>query len=188
MRTGFTAGSLSITRRVSRCSRRCFAAGIARQALLTGLGAAPRYEEHAAPYYLAAARAALAAAEADDSCGALAHIDNDAAAAIRLLADMLAKREQWIEGVEHATQRSFVPCWRRRWPRKWKASSPGSGALPPTLVAALADHERYAAENLTVTRIRLRCRRRSPTRCRGWNRLRRCPSRNGGLRSPIGCS
>ena len=40
-----------------------FAAGLARQApLATGMGGTPRYEERAAPRYLAAARAALAAA------------------------------------------------------------------------------------------------------------------------------
>ena len=44
-----------------------FAAGLARQApLSTGLGGAPRYEEHADSHYVAAARTALASADAND--------------------------------------------------------------------------------------------------------------------------
>src|SRR5690242_20461112 len=43
-----------------------FAAGLARQApLATKLGGMPRYEEHAEPQYMAAARAALSSADAD---------------------------------------------------------------------------------------------------------------------------
>ena len=76
-----------------------FAAGLARQApLATGMGATPRYAEQAAPLYLDAARAALAGASADDSAWRrlLAHLDNDADRTVRLVADMLARRDQWI--------------------------------------------------------------------------------------------
>jgi ATP-dependent exoDNAse (exonuclease V) beta subunit len=129
-----------------------FAASLARQApLATGLGPSPRYEELAGPRYLAAARAALEAAPGDDPAWRrlLAHVDNDAARAISLLADLLGKREQWI-GELHASDRSEFRTWLER---TVAAEIDGELAalaalFPSSLLADLAGHERYAAANL----------------------------------------
>ncbi len=131
-----------------------FAASLARQApLATGLGASPRYEELAGPHYLAAARAALDAAPGDDPAWRrlLAHVDNDASRAIALLADLVAKREQWIGELRASDRREF-----RAWlERALAAEIDGElvtlvGLLPPSMRGELADHERYAAANLAT--------------------------------------
>ncbi|MEP7184164.1 MAG: UvrD-helicase domain-containing protein, partial [Betaproteobacteria bacterium] len=75
------------------------AAALARQApVATGLGALPAFVEDASALYAAAAHDALAAADADDPAWRrfLSHVDNDADLAARLLAALLAKRDQWL--------------------------------------------------------------------------------------------
>jgi ATP-dependent exoDNAse (exonuclease V) beta subunit len=70
----------------------------------TGLGAAPRFVERARPLYTEAIRRALAAVPADDAAGRLlvAQVDGDVDALIELLAELLARREQWLPMVlEH---------------------------------------------------------------------------------------
>ena len=64
----------------------------------SGLGAAPRFEEDARAMYDAAARSALAGADADDPAWRtlLAHRDNDGERVVELVAAMLGKREQWL--------------------------------------------------------------------------------------------
>jgi ATP-dependent exoDNAse (exonuclease V) beta subunit len=76
-------------------------AGFARQApLTTGLGAMPAFVDDATAHYREAVVAALAVAEAADPAWRtfLAHLDNDATTVVGLLAQMLAKRDQWRLG------------------------------------------------------------------------------------------
>jgi ATP-dependent exoDNAse (exonuclease V) beta subunit len=86
-----------------------FCAGLARQMpVLSRFGAQPRTVEDARRHYEEAARRALAWLEevgqhADDVARALTHVDNDAARLAGLLADMLARRDQWLR---HALDRS----------------------------------------------------------------------------------
>jgi ATP-dependent helicase/nuclease subunit A len=75
-----------------------FTTALARAApLRTGLGALPQFVDDATPLYRAAARAALAHAPPDDPAWRtfLQWIDNDAQAAVGLIAQMLAARERW---------------------------------------------------------------------------------------------
>ena len=131
-----------------------FAAGLARQApLATGLGGAPRYEEHAEAHYAAAARAALATADADDAAwrSLLAHVDNDAAHAIRLLAEMLAKRDQWIGELGGADPVRFRAMLEATLAAEIEAELASVAArFPSALAAQLVDHQRYAAANLAA--------------------------------------
>ena len=88
-------------------------AGLARQMpLLSRFGAQPAVAEEAKPHYEEAARRALEHLEAHGEderehaeavATALAHLDNDVARLARLLAEMLARREQWraIAGLDH---------------------------------------------------------------------------------------
>lgn len=86
-----------------------FCAGLARQMpVLSRFGAQPRTVEDARRHYDDAARQALAwleedDAHADDVARALAHVDNDAMRLTGLLADMLARRDQWLR---HALDKS----------------------------------------------------------------------------------
>jgi ATP-dependent helicase/nuclease subunit A len=85
-------------------------AGLARQMpLLSRFGAQPAVADEAGRHYEEAARRALDHLDAADDAGgehadavavALAHLDNDVARLARLLADMLARREQWREIAE----------------------------------------------------------------------------------------
>jgi ATP-dependent exoDNAse (exonuclease V) beta subunit len=129
-----------------------FAARLATQApLATGLGGSPRYEEHAEAHYAAAARAALAAAKPDDAAwrSLLAHVDNDAAHAIRLLADMLAKRDQWIGEMGGANPARLRAALEATLAVEIEAELAAVAArFPPALVAELVDLQRYAAANL----------------------------------------
>jgi ATP-dependent exoDNAse (exonuclease V) beta subunit len=88
-------------------------ASLARQMpLLSRFGAQPAVAEEARRHYEEAARRALDHLEgqsederehADAVATALAHLDNDVTRLARLLADMLARREQWraISGLDH---------------------------------------------------------------------------------------
>jgi ATP-dependent helicase/nuclease subunit A len=74
------------------------AAALARQApLAAGIGALPAFVDDAQPLYRDAARAALAGAAANDAHWQtfLQWQDNDADAATRLIAQMLAARDRW---------------------------------------------------------------------------------------------
>ena len=70
--------------------------------VLSRFGAQPHSVEDAGAMYAEAARALLAQLEDGDEAGAadvarlLGHVDNDAAKAERLLADMLASRDHWM--------------------------------------------------------------------------------------------
>jgi ATP-dependent exoDNAse (exonuclease V) beta subunit len=72
---------------------------LARQAPITSrLGASPRVIERAEALYAEAARATLTEADPADTSWRvlLAHLDNNAQQVVALIADMLAKREQWL--------------------------------------------------------------------------------------------
>ena len=74
------------------------ATSFARQApVTTGLGALPAFVDDAGGHYREAVLEALRGAPAADASWRpfLAHLDNDASAAVALLADMLGKRDQW---------------------------------------------------------------------------------------------
>jgi ATP-dependent exoDNAse (exonuclease V) beta subunit len=83
-------------------------ASLARQMpLLSRFGAQPGVAEDARPYYLDAARRALdhledEDAHAEDVATALGYLDNDVTRLVNLLAEMLARREQWREIAELA--------------------------------------------------------------------------------------
>ncbi|CAG0999550.1 ATP-dependent DNA helicase PcrA [Burkholderiales bacterium] len=81
------------------------AQAIALQApLASGLPPAPRFTDDARPLHLAAARAAIAAADPRSRPWRLLldHQDNDADALAALIAEMLAKRDQWLTLVRDA--------------------------------------------------------------------------------------
>jgi ATP-dependent helicase/nuclease subunit A len=86
-----------------------FCASLARQMpVLSRFGAQPRTVENVRRHYEDAARRALAwleeaGGQADDVARALAHVDNDAVRLAGLLADMLARRDQWLR---HALDKS----------------------------------------------------------------------------------
>ena len=127
-------------------------AGLARQApLATRLGAAPRYRERAAPLYAQAAHAALADAAADDGAWRrlLAHLDNDAGRAVELIADMLAKRDQWLRELRPQDRGAFRAMLEAALAAEIAGELATVAArFPASLVARLAEHERYAAANL----------------------------------------
>jgi ATP-dependent exoDNAse (exonuclease V) beta subunit len=82
-----------------------FAQAIALQApLSSGLPPSPRFAEDAKPLYVAAAHAAIAAAEAGHGPWQLLldHQDNDADALAAQIATLLAKRDQWLTLVRNA--------------------------------------------------------------------------------------
>jgi len=128
------------------------AAGLARQApLATRLGAAPRYEERAAPLYAQAAHAALADAAAEDPAwrSLLAHLDNDADRAVRLLADMLARRDQWIDELGAGDRSAFRAMLEATLVAEISGELATVAELfPAPLASALATQQRYAAANL----------------------------------------
>jgi len=127
-------------------------AGLARQApLATQLGAAPRYQERAAPLYAQAAHATLAGAADDDGAWRrlLAHLDNDAGRAVSLVADMLARRDQWLPELRPRDRGAFRAMLEATLATEIAGELATVAALfPAPLAAEMADHERYAAASL----------------------------------------
>ncbi len=128
-----------------------FCAGLARQApLATRLGGVARFEERARPLYEAAVRDAMAEAEADDRDWRriLAHFDNDAGAAVALLASMLGKRDQWLRELPRGDRDAF----RMRLEASLAQEIEGelaaiAGAFPAPLARLLPRLQRYAVAN-----------------------------------------
>ena len=130
-----------------------FCAGLARQMpVLSRFGAQPRTVEDARRHYEDAARRALARLDDDGEFAvavarALAHVDNDAAKLAGLLADMLARRDQWLA---HAFEKS----------QPWQHAEAGlrelvsrdmrraAAALPGRTQEALMPVARFAAGNV----------------------------------------
>ena len=105
--------------------------------------------ERAAPLYRHAAEEALRSAAPGDRAWEtlLRHIDNDAQRTIDLLADMLAKREQWLRELPFGADESL----RQRLEATLGAETAGElaalhDAFPARLAAALPAVERYAAD------------------------------------------
>ena len=69
--------------------------------LTTKLGTSPRVVDRAEPMYEQAAREELADADAANASwrALLDYLDNDAERVVKLLASMLAKRDQWLRHV-----------------------------------------------------------------------------------------
>ena len=129
-------------------------AGLAQQApLSTRLGAAPRYEEYADALYVEAARDALAVADADDPhwrC-VLAYLDNDAGATVRLLADLLHKRDQWLRELDYGDADRYRAALEATLAAEIEGEEGEiAAAFPAPLARALVPHQRYAAANLAA--------------------------------------
>jgi ATP-dependent helicase/nuclease subunit A len=127
-------------------------AGLTRQMpLLSQFGAQPETVEDASELHQEAARATMALVNTDDPVAAdvetvLAHLDNDVARTEALLADMLARRDQWlrqiVRGLDRDQLEAVLQNVRAAAVRRLQA------AIPPQLNAeihALAD---YAFGNL----------------------------------------
>ncbi|MDO8934089.1 MAG: UvrD-helicase domain-containing protein, partial [Rhodocyclaceae bacterium] len=133
-------------------------AGLARQMpFLSRFGAQPRMAEKAARHYDEATARTLALVEDDDAAGAvvadaLRHLDNDAGRLARLLADMLARRDQWLphivgQRLREEAERALAALIRRD--LEQAAASLGvQGALMPLARFAAANVD--AASPLAV--------------------------------------
>ncbi|MBX3650092.1 MAG: UvrD-helicase domain-containing protein [Burkholderiales bacterium] len=94
-------------------------AGLTRQMpVLSRFGAQPDSVEDALPLYREAAQATLAlvdedAAVADDVESLLSHLDNDVSRVEGLLADMLARRDQWIRRAQSPDRETLESSLRR---------------------------------------------------------------------------
>lgn len=88
-------------------------AGLTRQMpVLSQFGAQPETVEDASELHQEAARATIALVNTDDPVAAdvetvLAHLDNDVARTEALLADMLARRDQWLRQI-HGLERDWL--------------------------------------------------------------------------------
>ena len=133
-------------------------AAVARQAPLTSrLGSMHRVREDAGALYRLAARNALRAAASNDPNWhrLLAHLDNDAEAAIAQLSGMLARREQWLrELLPYAGPGESVSL-RQRFEAVLRAEIEGElsalrAVFPIEKLGALAACERYASDVLSA--------------------------------------
>ena len=132
-------------------------AAVARQAPLTSkLGSMHRVQEEASALYRFAARNALRAAAPNDPNWhrLLAHLDNDAEAAIAQLCGMLARREQWLGEVLPYAGPGESASLRQRLEAVLKIEIEGElsalrDAFPTGQLGALAACERYASNVLS---------------------------------------
>jgi ATP-dependent exoDNAse (exonuclease V) beta subunit len=130
-----------------------FCAGLARQMpVLSRFGAQPRTVEDARRHYDDAAWRALAWLEdesehAEAAARALAHVDNDAVRLTGLLADMLARRDQWLR---HALENSQPSRYAESALRELVARdmARAAQALPGRTQEALMPVARFAAGNV----------------------------------------
>ena len=129
-----------------------FCAGLARQMpVLSRFGAQPRTVEDARRHYDDAARRALAWLEeegehADAVARALAHVDNDAVKLAGLLADMLARRDQWLRHAMQTQPARHAEAALRELVVRHLARA--SHVLPVRAQQALIPLARFAAGNL----------------------------------------
>ncbi|MBI4998438.1 MAG: UvrD-helicase domain-containing protein [Rhodocyclales bacterium] len=129
-----------------------FCAGLARQMpVLSRFGAQPRTIEDARRHYDDAARRALAWLEddsvhADDVARALTHLDNDAAKLTGLLADMLARRDQWLRHALQSQPSQYAESGLRELVVRDMARA--AQVLPGRSQEALMPIARFAAGNL----------------------------------------
>jgi ATP-dependent exoDNAse (exonuclease V) beta subunit len=129
-----------------------FCAGLARQMpVLSRFGAQPRTVEDARRHYDDAARRALAWLEDEGEHSeavalALAHVDNDAARLAALLADMLARRDQWLRHALQSQPSQYAESGLRELVVRDVARA--LLALPGRTQEALMPIARFAAGNL----------------------------------------
>jgi ATP-dependent helicase/nuclease subunit A len=125
-----------------------------RQAPLTAkLGALPRPTEHAQPLYAEAALAELddAGAQAESWRRLLDHVDNDADRLVRLIAGMLAKREQWLRHLVIDDRAALRAALERALAAEIDSVISALDALLPHVVRArLAGLAQHAARNLAA--------------------------------------
>ncbi|MEP6997280.1 MAG: UvrD-helicase domain-containing protein [Betaproteobacteria bacterium] len=116
------------------------------------LGAMPRLIEGAAPLYAQAARAELDAAGSDIAWQRLLdYLDNDGERLVDLIAQMLARREQWLRHVIT----DDVAALRGELEQTLAAEiadrlAAVAAAMPASATSALVELARYAAGNLIV--------------------------------------
>ncbi|HZP89186.1 MAG TPA: UvrD-helicase domain-containing protein [Burkholderiales bacterium] len=131
-------------------------ANLARQMpLLSNFGGLPATVEDASALYQEAARRALASLEGDDEAASavasvLQHLDNDGQLAERLVAGMLAQRDQWLRHVadRHSSRldRSTLEAGLQRLVRD--AIAHLRTLVPAHLVDTLIEVARYAGANV----------------------------------------
>jgi ATP-dependent exoDNAse (exonuclease V) beta subunit len=130
-------------------------ASLARQLpFLSRFGAQPQLADKAARHYEEATRRTLALVEADDAVGmavadALRHLDNDAGRLAALLADMLARRDQWLphtlgERLRDEAERAVAALIRRDLEN-------AAVRFDAALQARLMPLARFAANNVDTT-------------------------------------
>jgi ATP-dependent exoDNAse (exonuclease V) beta subunit len=127
---------------------------LARQLPLSlGLGAVPNVKERAADLYARAARAALAVLESGDPedeplarhvARLLEHLDNDVGRAIRLIASMLGRRDQWLRHLGGRERDELEAALQRACEKQMRLVSK---LLPAPLADDLLELVRYAAGN-----------------------------------------
>ena len=127
---------------------------LARQLPLSlGLGAAPNVKERAADLYTRAARSTLAALESADRedeplarhvARLLEHLDNDVERAIRLIASMLGRRDQWLRHLGGRERDELEAALQRACEKQMRLVCT---LLPATLTDELLELVRYAAGN-----------------------------------------
>lgn len=121
---------------------------------VSGMGAPTDPEENADPYYRRAARRTLALLEDNDFGGravgrVLAHLDNDAGVAERLIADMLRRRDQWLRhvvGANPARMREEFATLLSEIVRDELSALAAS--FPKDSAELIVDCARFAAQNL----------------------------------------
>ena len=136
--------------------------------MLSGFGAQPRMVEKAEPFYLEAARRAIAGLDREAwsplVARLLAHLDNDIGNAQELVARMLARRDQWLRHIAgRRSPRLARPRLEAALANVTRDALASLAALLPARVRAeLALLAAFAAENLEAAG------RESPIRaCRG---------------------
>lgn len=117
--------------------------------VLSRLGAQPETVEDARPHYLAAAAATLAELEegngwSDAIAVLLGYLDNDLPKIRDLIAELLARRDQWLAHVSSPDRRALEAALARLVESTLAAAR---AAIPGTAGAELAALLRYAAEN-----------------------------------------
>jgi ATP-dependent helicase/nuclease subunit A len=119
--------------------------------LTTKLGASPRMVERPEPMYAQAAQEELAAADAANASwrALLDYLDNDADRVVRLLASMLAKRDQWLRHVVTRDARGLRAALERSLALEIEHELIAVQALfPHASIERLLAFARFAASNL----------------------------------------
>lgn len=127
-------------------------AGLTRQMpVLSQFGAQPETVEDASELHLEAARATIALVNTDGPVAAdvenvLAHLDNDVARTEALLADMLARRDQWLRQVVRGLDRAQLELMLQH--VREAAVQRLRTAIPPALHAEIRAMADYVFANL----------------------------------------